>query len=1503
MALSALLNCYIFHIIFMFIPLTGGLQGTIIISRANKSIIMDGRIRPDMPTCTYYDTICIAYDMRYAQNVSNRKECIKMKHEMMKRNILCFGLSLALALETLPLPAAAANTADTAIDLTVAQTAVSAGDLTVDSAAVTAGTTPNGTQDGQDTSLVGSTDGLDVSGGDVSGGDIKTPEIVYSGTYMGLTWTIDDTGFLLVSGTYDSDSHDQKTPWWEYYYRIKSAKILAENVTNTSKWFYRCEYLTSVDFSAFDTSKVTDMSYMFYQCSSLTALDLRTFDTSNVTTMSNLFFSCKSLTSLDVSSFDTSKVTSMDSMFSDCNSLTSLDVSSFDTSQVKRMSYMFAGCSSLTSLDVSSFDTAKVEYMYMMFSSLPIKTLDLSNMDLSSLGINEASKKYTPSTKLFGNMATLEEIRTPLHLKAEVELPIYDSWTHKNQFVDEAGNIYTSLPLDMDTSLTLKPTTTLVEGTYHGMTWTFYEYKDKCTLTISGTYDPNAPEGEDWHAYASKIKEIVVTAKSVESMDGWFKGYQKLTSVDLTGLDASKITDMSYLFYKCNSLQTVDMSGLDTSHVTDMSFMFYNCSKLQTLDVSGFNTANVTNMSNMFYKCMKLEGLDLRSFDTAKVTDMSCMFSGCEALSTLDISSFNTAQVTDMSYMFSSFYKLKELDLSHFDTSALTTTTYMFYNCHFSNLKLGNWENPNLTDISHMFSRFDGSGLDLSGFHTAQVKTMSHLFDNCRYRGLLDLSSFDTAQVTDMSYLFSYCSAYGVDLHSFHTANVTDMTRMFYYCDINTLDLSSFDTSRITDMSFLFCDCRARTINLQSFDTSNVTYMNYMFRGCSCEDLDLSHFDTSNVRSIEYMFENADMQTLDLSPLDLSKVGNTMTAFNSSNIRTLRTPRHVQAIIDLSGGMTDIDGNCYYALPIDLEESLTLSIPARQVTPVGDQIYTGSAVKPQVRVFMGLHELTPGKDYKVSYRNNVHAAFKYDGMAPAVLIKCTGHYKGTITLPFTIQPAELTEDIAILSPSVYQADGTVQKTIPTITVQKRKLVLNRDFTVEFPDTAEGAYCLPGTYPMVIHGIGDYQGTINTTLTLLTQDQIPITQLKIGKIPAVTLSDGVPATPSPKITYQKQVLTEGVDYALSYKDNDKAGTATLTVTGLQNPNGRSIYGSVAIPFVIKELPLTKATVQYDTTATFTGKEICPAVTVSYQGKKLLAGEDYTISYEKNVNVGTAKIKLTGCGNYSGTVNKTFRITPLTASGDTVKARLTKGVAYYEQSGARPALTITCGDNYLKEKTDYTVTYTNNKQIAAADAPEHPTAIITGKGNYRFQMELPFSIVAKPLSDRDISIYVPDVPYKNRKNPVSKPIIKDGRGKRLKAGQDYTILSYEVISNDIQRATGYCFDIAVKIQGIGNYTGKTIGYYSVTQYSINRAHVYTEGIEYDGDPVNMSIRKILRSIRVYDSASRYELCYGGDFVVTDYKCKGRTITVTIRGCGDYGGQKKFTLKCIDSYIGDF
>ncbi len=166
-----------------------------------------------------------------------------------------------------------------------------------------------------------------------------------------------------------------------------------------------------------------------------------------------------------------------------------------------------------------------------------------------------------------------------------------------------------------------------------------------------------------------------------ESMLGYFAYFEKMTSIDLSALDTSEVTNMIGMFSGCSSLTSLDVSNFDTSEVTNMISMFGGCSSLTSLDVSNFDTSKVTNMSYMFSGCSSLTSLDVSNFDTSNVTNMGDMFSSCSKLPSLDLSNFDTSSVTNMNSMFRYCSSLTSLDVSNFDTSKVTNMGCMFYSC------------------------------------------------------------------------------------------------------------------------------------------------------------------------------------------------------------------------------------------------------------------------------------------------------------------------------------------------------------------------------------------------------------------------------------------------------------------------------------------------------------------------------------------------------------------------------------------------------------------------------------------------------------------------------------------------------------------------------------------------------------------------------------------------------------------------------------------------------
>lgn len=172
----------------------------------------------------------------------------------------------------------------------------------------------------------------------------------------------------------------------------------------------------------------------------------------------------------------------------------------------------------------------------------------------------------------------------------------------------------------------------------------------------------------------------------------------------LKDFDCSNMTSMRYFVGKwgtqyngCQKITKLDVSYLDTSKVQSMLACFNNLNQLKQIDVSNFNTHNVVDMTALFCLMKSLPSLDVSNFDTSKVTYMGSMFYNCSSLTNLifgskwgtQTSTAADALTLDLSYLGSSkSYKLTDETynsmLTMYDraSNGLTTMTIKFSTKH-----------------------------------------------------------------------------------------------------------------------------------------------------------------------------------------------------------------------------------------------------------------------------------------------------------------------------------------------------------------------------------------------------------------------------------------------------------------------------------------------------------------------------------------------------------------------------------------------------------------------------------------------------------------------------------------------------------------------------------------------------------------------------------------------------------------------------------------------------
>ncbi len=185
------------------------------------------------------------------------------------------------------------------------------------------------------------------------------------------------------------------------------------------------------------------------------------------------------------------------------------------------------------------------------------------------------------------------------------------------------------------------------------------------------------------------------------------------------------------------------------------------------------------------------------------------------------------------------------------------------------------------------------------------------------------------------------------------------------------------------------------------------------------------------------------------------------------------------------------------------------------------------------------------------------------------------------------------------------------------------------------------------------------------------------------------------------------------------------TAVVTITGL---GGYS--GVITRNFTIVETTSNKKEIADCQISVIPEIYICdgfpktPHVTVEDKGNLLKEGVDYMIEYQDNVNSGTAKVIITGTGQYTGTVVKTFLIEKnendekdedeedKNEKKDLSVCQITisRNPCFYDGKKQEPDIIVEDDGRLLSAGTDYTVEYLNNINAGTANIT------VTGTGDY-------------------------------------------------------------------------------------------------------------------------------------------------------------------------------------------
>ena len=698
--------------------------------------------------------------------------------------------------------------------------------------------------------------------------------------------------------------------------------------------------------------------------------------------------------------------------------------------------------------------------------------------------------------------------------------------------------------------------------------------------------------------------------------------------------------------------------------------------------------------------------------------------------------------------------------------------------------------------------------------------------------------------MTDASYMFYECSNLSsIDVSNFDTSQVTNMDSMFAWCsNLSSIDVSTFNTSQVTDMSGMFAGCsNLSSIDASNFDTSQVTNMDSMFAWCrNLSSIDASNFDTSQVTNMSYMFEDCGNLTgIDMSKFNTSQVMDMGDLFRGcNNLLLINTPLNLSQSVELPIATNDIwcdfNGNTYTELPKNLSYSIKLS---KNEIPVLSEPYI--TIQKTKTIFKYGDKLNID-DLIVTYydRNGVSSQVSnYTTNADEIDMSTLGKKKLIVT--YNDGTSILTRELELI---VTEKNPEELIPVESIKLNNSQLFLKKGETFKLEAT-------------VTPDNSTYQ-----TVTWVSSDTL-IAKVKDGEVTAV----------------------ENGECAIIASVGGKEAVCKVIVSK-EAGNGNN-ENSLNINFQNDS----------DQTLTYTGSAITPAIKVTYGKKELVAGTDYTIKYSNNIKPGTAKITVTGKGNYIASKSVNFNIVQADIN-DAVLAGIDENGELVVVSGSKLNTTLYYNNQKLTAK-DYTVGGEVNTTRKLLDSDNGKKTIIEGKRNFAGNKEVILRVVNKnSLTKFTVSLdknKLNSLAYDGKEHYIHDiegaitVVGKDGNAD-MKRGMDYTI----IYPNNVTDAGVKKFTVV----GLGRYTGTVSKSYTIKPAAQTAGEIK---VEYEGGNVeNIKLPFISTGVTFNDSLTVTYTKNGNLLVLKE----GKDYKISYAGNKKVGNKAKFTISFLGNYKGN-
>ena len=195
----------------------------------------------------------------------------------------------------------------------------------------------------------------------------------------------------------------------------------------------------------------------------------------------------------------------------------------------------------------------------------------------------------------------------------------------------------------------------------------FYNCDSLIDLNVDGFDTSNAEDFNGMFHGCNKLTQLNVkhfNTNSVLHMSYLFSGCRRLKVIDLEGWDFSQVSDANEMFGYCGKLEKI-IANFNFNMIKGMAFMFDCCTKLSEVDLTHSDLSRVFDFGYMFFNCEGLKKISFSQGVWKKAKYTLGMFGNCKALERLNLPDVDLNDVVRSYAMFDDCDSLKEIYMEH----------------------------------------------------------------------------------------------------------------------------------------------------------------------------------------------------------------------------------------------------------------------------------------------------------------------------------------------------------------------------------------------------------------------------------------------------------------------------------------------------------------------------------------------------------------------------------------------------------------------------------------------------------------------------------------------------------------------------------------------------------------------------------------------------------------------------------------------------------------------